>query len=308
MLAGLVRAPSQLAPTRNLGGAKERADTVLCRRWWRPAPSRRTRPTRPAPRPVNLRTAARDAARHQLLRRHRGRRRAAPARRRRRRPDAAHHPRSRAAAAGRGRDRAAAGRRGAAEEGLSGGPGGAGTRTARSSPWSAGATTRPASSTAPPRPSGRPARCSSCSSTSPPCRRAITPQSTVVDRPTQIGDWEPQNANGRFKGAVTLRTCLCPVDQHRGGAARRRGRDPGRDRDGASGSASIRAAGGAEPGPRIGRGDPAGDDRAYAVVATGNEPVEPYAVHSIQGGSQQVAVHPSRPGHAPGEPEARAGR
>ena len=29
MLAGLVRAPSQLAPTRNLGGAKERAETVL---------------------------------------------------------------------------------------------------------------------------------------------------------------------------------------------------------------------------------------------------------------------------------------
>src|SRR4051812_4956176 len=29
MLAGLVRAPSQLAPTRNFGGAKERAETVL---------------------------------------------------------------------------------------------------------------------------------------------------------------------------------------------------------------------------------------------------------------------------------------
>ena len=29
MLAGLVRAPSQLAPTRNFGGAKERADTVI---------------------------------------------------------------------------------------------------------------------------------------------------------------------------------------------------------------------------------------------------------------------------------------
>ena len=29
MLAGLVRAPSQLAPTRNFGGAKERADIVL---------------------------------------------------------------------------------------------------------------------------------------------------------------------------------------------------------------------------------------------------------------------------------------
>src|SRR6185295_11026319 len=29
MLAGLVRAPSQLSPTRNFGGAKERADIVL---------------------------------------------------------------------------------------------------------------------------------------------------------------------------------------------------------------------------------------------------------------------------------------
>jgi penicillin-binding protein 1A len=29
MLAGLVRAPSQLAPTRNFGGARERAETVL---------------------------------------------------------------------------------------------------------------------------------------------------------------------------------------------------------------------------------------------------------------------------------------
>ena len=29
MLAGLVRAPSQLAPTRNFGGAKERSTVVL---------------------------------------------------------------------------------------------------------------------------------------------------------------------------------------------------------------------------------------------------------------------------------------
>ena len=49
MLAGLVRAPSQLAPSRNLGGAKEHADTVL-RRWWRRALYRARRmPLAPSP-------------------------------------------------------------------------------------------------------------------------------------------------------------------------------------------------------------------------------------------------------------------
>jgi membrane peptidoglycan carboxypeptidase len=47
MLAGLVRAPSQLAPTRNLGGAKERADTVL-------QAMRRSRPSRPTKHGRNL--------------------------------------------------------------------------------------------------------------------------------------------------------------------------------------------------------------------------------------------------------------
>ena len=39
-------------------------------------------------------------------------------------------------------------------------------------------------------------------------QKGYGPQSTVVDRPTQIGDWEPQNANGRFRGAITLRTAF----------------------------------------------------------------------------------------------------
>jgi hypothetical protein len=44
MLAGLVRAPAQPAPTRNLGGAKERA-VLSSRRWPTPGRSRRSRPT-----------------------------------------------------------------------------------------------------------------------------------------------------------------------------------------------------------------------------------------------------------------------
>ncbi|TXN19574.1 PBP1A family penicillin-binding protein, partial [Methylobacterium sp. WL93] len=36
----------------------------------------------------------------------------------------------------------------------------------------------------------------------------LTPETVLVDRPVQIGDWEPQNANNRFRGAVPLRTAF----------------------------------------------------------------------------------------------------
>lgn len=36
----------------------------------------------------------------------------------------------------------------------------------------------------------------------------FNPDTVLVDRPIQIGDWEPQNATGRFKGAVPLRSAF----------------------------------------------------------------------------------------------------
>lgn len=38
--------------------------------------------------------------------------------------------------------------------------------------------------------------------------RGFSPETVLVDRPTQIGDWEPQNANNRYRGAVPLRTAF----------------------------------------------------------------------------------------------------
>ncbi|WP_019905290.1 PBP1A family penicillin-binding protein [Methylobacterium sp. 77] len=38
--------------------------------------------------------------------------------------------------------------------------------------------------------------------------KGLTPDTVLVDRPIQIGDWEPQNASGRFRGAVPLRTAF----------------------------------------------------------------------------------------------------
>ena len=38
--------------------------------------------------------------------------------------------------------------------------------------------------------------------------QGLSPESVLVDRPVQIGDWEPQNANNRFRGALPLRSAF----------------------------------------------------------------------------------------------------
>jgi penicillin-binding protein 1A len=38
--------------------------------------------------------------------------------------------------------------------------------------------------------------------------QGLSPDSVLVDRPVQIGDWEPQNSNNRFRGALPLRTAF----------------------------------------------------------------------------------------------------
>ena len=39
-------------------------------------------------------------------------------------------------------------------------------------------------------------------------QKGLDPQATAVDRPVQIGNWEPENYGGRFRGPVTLRTAF----------------------------------------------------------------------------------------------------
>ena len=229
MLAGLVRAPSQLAPTRNLGRRARAGRDRPRRPWSRPARSRPSRPRPPAREPVDLRLPPETPPGTNYfvdmvageVKRLLG---AAPADLtlrttldldlQRLAEDAsierASTPRARAKNVGQAALVAMAPRRRDPRDG----------RRAR--------LRGRASSTAPRRRSASRARCSSSSSISPRCRRATRPQTTVVDQPTQIGDWEPQNASGRFRGPVTLRTAFAQLDQHRRGAACRRGRHPGR--------------------------------------------------------------------------------
>ncbi|HKA99835.1 MAG TPA: PBP1A family penicillin-binding protein, partial [Methyloceanibacter sp.] len=39
-------------------------------------------------------------------------------------------------------------------------------------------------------------------------QKGVNPQMTAVDRPVQIGNWEPENYGGRFRGQMTLRTAF----------------------------------------------------------------------------------------------------
>nr|WP_244627596.1 PBP1A family penicillin-binding protein [Microvirga tunisiensis] len=131
-------------------------------------------------------------------------------------------------------------------------------------------------------------------------QKGYGPQSTVVDRPTQIGDWEPQNANGRFRGAVTLRTAFAQsintvaaqlADEVGIPALIETAKQLG-----------VQSELPAVPSLALGSAEVTLLEmtRAYAAVATGNERIEPYAVRSIQGGSQKALSARPAPGSSAG--------
>jgi len=74
---------------------------------------------------------------------------------------------------------------------------------------------KPVNSIASRKPGGRRDRCSSFFVYLTALQRGYTPQSVVVDRPTQIGEWEPQKLQrGAFRGMMTLRNAFRKFHQH----------------------------------------------------------------------------------------------
>ncbi|GJE28476.1 PBP1A family penicillin-binding protein [Methylobacterium organophilum] len=113
--------------------------------------------------------------------------------------------------------------------------------------------------------------------------KGYSPESVLVDRPTQIGEWEPQNANNRFRGALPLRnafalsvnTIAAQLGEEVGipaviAAARRLGVQ--------SDLPNV-------PSLALGSADVTLLEmtRAYAGVLNGALPVEPYSIHVIRG-------------------------
>jgi penicillin-binding protein 1A len=118
-------------------------------------------------------------------------------------------------------------------------------------------------------------------------QRGYTPQSTVVDRPTQIGEWEPQNYSGGFRGSMTLRnafvhsinTVAAQLGDEVGipaviDTAKRMG---------------VQSTLPAVPSLALGSAEVTLLEmtRAFGSVAAGAQ-IEPYSVRSIAGNSQQA--------------------
>ena len=119
-------------------------------------------------------------------------------------------------------------------------------------------------------------------------QRGYTPQSVVVDRPTQIGEWEPQNYSGGFRGSMTLRnafvhsinTIAAQLGEEVGipaviDTAKRMG---------------VQSTLPAVPSLALGSAEVTLLEmtRAFGSVAAGVQAIEPYSVRSIAGNSQQA--------------------
>ncbi|MGU3540197.1 PBP1A family penicillin-binding protein [Methylobacterium sp. A54F] len=137
-------------------------------------------------------------------------------------------------------------------------------------------------------------------------QNGYTPDSVLVDRPVQIGDWEPQNANNRFRGAVPLRqafalsinTVAAQLADEVGipaviDTARRLG---------------VQSELPNVPSLALGAAEVTLLEmtRAYAGVLADRTPLETYGIHAIRGsGPQPLYLHPEPKPAAGLPPEAR---
>jgi 1A family penicillin-binding protein len=127
-------------------------------------------------------------------------------------------------------------------------------------------------------------------------QRGYTPQSVVVDRPTQIGEWEPQNYSGGFRGSMSLRnafahsvnTIAVQLSDEVGipaviDTAKRMG---------------VQSPLPAVPSLALGSAEVTLMDmtRAFGSVAAGVQSIEPYSIRSIAGSSQQALYTKPNPG------------
>lgn len=137
--------------------------------------------------------------------------------------------------------------------------------------------------------------------------KGFSPDTVLVDRPIQIGDWEPQNASGRFRGAVPLRTAFA---QSINTVAAQLADEVGI----AAVIETARKLGVASdlPGvPSLALGSAEVTllemTRAYAGVLADAQPLDTYGVHAVRGtGPQPLYLRPDAKPAANLPPESRA--
>ena len=123
--------------------------------------------------------------------------------------------------------------------------------------------------------------------------QGFSPQSTMVDRPVRIGNWEPENYGDHFHGEVTLRTAFAHSLNSVVETARRLG---------------VQSDLPALPSLALGAADVTLIEmtRALAAIAADAETIEPYAIDTMQSGDRVVFARQKTVIKPPSNPTARS--
>ncbi len=137
-------------------------------------------------------------------------------------------------------------------------------------------------------------------------QRGLSPHMTMVDRPVQIGEWEPENYGGRFRGQVTLRAAFAhSINSVAVQLADAVGIPAVID---VARKLGVQSELPAVPSLALGSGEVTLLEmtRAFAAIAANAESVEPYAVRAIRSGDQVLFARPSAPQQPAADSQARA--
>jgi membrane peptidoglycan carboxypeptidase len=135
--------------------------------------------------------------------------------------------------------------------------------------------------------------------------RGATPQTTAVDRPVQIGNWEPENHGGGFRGQITLRTAFASsVNSVAVQIAEAVGIPAVID---TARKLGVQSELPAVPSLALGSGEVTLLEmtRAFAAIAANAENVEPYAIREARKGDQAVFTRPRSELQPVSDPGAR---
>lgn len=136
-------------------------------------------------------------------------------------------------------------------------------------------------------------------------QRGLTPQMTMVDRPVQIGNWEPENYGGGFRGQITLRTAFAnSVNSVAVQLAEAVGIPSVID---TARKLGVQSELPAVPSLALGSGEVTLLEmtRAFAAIAANAESVEPYAIRAVRKGDQALFTRPRSELQPASDPGAR---
>ncbi len=137
-------------------------------------------------------------------------------------------------------------------------------------------------------------------------QKGLDPQMTAVDRPVQIGNWEPENYSGRFRGQMTLRSAFAhSINSVAVQVADAVGIPAVID---TARKLGVQSELPAVPSLALGAGEVTLLEmtRAFAAIAADAESAEPYAIRAVRNGDRVLFTRQKSQLQPASNPAARA--